>query len=284
MVTWVCFFGGADISILLCSELWNFLTSMGEVDMAASSKIERPLEIVFRPGQAVGLVHLRNPRNPAPEIEYLRKALPGVDVRVDPKVDTLLLKLPESACEQWRSIDLADLKRMGLLQPIVDGRFRAITWQNDRGGLDVLGIIPRAKGIQFVKRDDEGKLAGLFVSYTYTSTKFLGYRRWFACPGCRRPARILYGVNSLRCRRCRGLKYASQSEASHWRAQRKVLSIRRRVGASGGTLDGPFPPKPRKMRWATYIRLRAADAELQKQWVLGAAGDVGRLRSSVKRR
>ena len=44
--------------------------------MAARSKIERPLEIVFRLGQAVGLVHLLNPRNPAPEIEYLRKAVP----------------------------------------------------------------------------------------------------------------------------------------------------------------------------------------------------------------
>ena len=82
-----------------------------------------------------------------------------------------------------------------------------------------------------------------------------------------RPARILYGVNSLRCRRCRGLKYASQSEASHWRAQRKVLSIRRRVGASGDALDGPFPPMPPKMRWATYERLRAVDAALQEQWL-----------------
>jgi len=47
---------------------------------------------------------------------------------------------------------------------------------------------------------DQGKLAGLFVAYTYTPTMFGGYRKWLACPGCRRPARILYGVNSLRCR------------------------------------------------------------------------------------
>src|SRR5215471_2273953 len=84
--------------------------------------------------------------------------------------------------------------------------------------------------------------------------------------------------------RCRGLKYASQSEASHWRAQRKALSIRHRMGESGDALDGPFPPKPPKMRWVTYRRLRAVDAALQEQWLLGAAGDVGRLRSSAKRR
>jgi hypothetical protein len=186
-------------------------------------------------------------------------------------------------CEHWRSIDLADLKRMGLLRPIVNGRMRAVTWKTDHGGLDKLGIIPSAQGVQFVKRDDEGKLAGLFVAYTHTPTMFGGHRKWFACPGCRRPTRILYGVNSLRCRRCRGLKYASQSEASHWRAQRKAVNIRHRLGASGDALDGPFPPKPPKMRWTTYERLRAVDAALQEQWLLGAAGDLGRLHSRVKR-
>src|SRR5262249_18254901 len=111
-------------------------------------------------------------------------------------------------CEQWRSIDLAHLKRMGLLKPIAGGRIKAIVWKNDHGGFDKLGIIPSARGIQFVKLDDQGKLAGLVVAYAYTPTMFGGYLKWFACPDCRRPTRILYGVNSLRCRRCRGLKYA----------------------------------------------------------------------------
>jgi len=187
-------------------------------------------------------------------------------------------------CEQWRSIDLAHLKRMGLLKPIAGGRIKAIVWKNDQGRFDKLGIIPSPGGIRFVKRDDEGKLAGMFVAYTHTATMFSGIRKWFACPGCGRPARVLYGINSLRCRRCRGLKYASQSEASHRRAQSKSLSIRRRVGTSGSNLNGPFPPKPPKMRWATYKRLRALDAALQDQWLLGAAGDLGRLQSRVKRR
>ena len=37
-----------------------------------------------------------------------------------------------SKCEHWRSIDLADLKRMGLLKPIVGGRIKAITWKRLR--------------------------------------------------------------------------------------------------------------------------------------------------------
>ena len=57
-----------------------------------------------------------------------------------------------SKCEHWRAIDLADLKRMGLLKPIVDSRIRAITWKNDDGGLDMLGIIPSPGGIRFDAR------------------------------------------------------------------------------------------------------------------------------------
>src|SRR5262245_27457115 len=68
--------------------------------MAASTTSEKPLEIVFRPCQAVGIFHLRNPRNPGPEIDYLRHELPDVDVRVDLKVDVLLLKLPDSALRE----------------------------------------------------------------------------------------------------------------------------------------------------------------------------------------
>jgi hypothetical protein len=41
MATWVYSFGGAHISNLLCSEVPNFITWRGEVDMAAGSKIER---------------------------------------------------------------------------------------------------------------------------------------------------------------------------------------------------------------------------------------------------
>src|SRR5215472_14128853 len=75
-----------------------------------------------------------------------------------------------SKCEHWRSIDLADLKRLGLLKQIVGGRIKALTWKRADGGLDKLGIIPSARGIRFVKRDEQGNLAGLFVGYTHTCT------------------------------------------------------------------------------------------------------------------
>ena len=94
---------------------------------------------------------------------------------------------------------------------------------------------------------------------------------------CFAAAPIKWAVNDA-------LKYAFQSEASHWRAQRKALSIRRRVGAGEDALDGPFPPKRPKMRWLTYERLRAVKAALQEQWLLGVTGGLGRFGRRVKRR
>jgi hypothetical protein len=72
--------------------------------MTRSRGIDQYLtDIVFRPGNAVGLAYLRNPRDASATrelIELLNRALPGVDARIDPKVDHLLLKLPESTLRQ----------------------------------------------------------------------------------------------------------------------------------------------------------------------------------------
>jgi hypothetical protein len=90
---------------------------------------------------------------------------------------------------------------------------------------------------------------------------------WFRCPGCGQGCRVLYGVNSLRCRKCRRLKYQSQYEMPAFRLLERARKIRRRLGAPGewGS-TGPLPPKPRYMRWRRYRRLE------QLVWRLEAAG------------
>jgi hypothetical protein len=67
-------------------------------------------------------------------------------------------------------------------------------------------------GLTFVKRRPDGALGKLFVSFSYTATAFNGWHVWFCCPGCKWRCRCLYGVNTLRCRKCLGLVYASPSE------------------------------------------------------------------------
>jgi hypothetical protein len=118
------------------------------------------------------------------------------------------------------SVDLADLRRWHMLDPArlaSTGKMPAVTW-NTFDGFDQLGVLMRPNGVLFVRRDDGGQLGKLFVSYVFTPTKFGGWRAWFRCPGCGLRCRVLYGINSLRCRKCRGLKYQSQYETPAYRS------------------------------------------------------------------
>ena len=161
-----------------------------------------------------------------------------------------------SKVEEWRSIDLANLRRWRMLDPTTiakTGKIPAITW-NTPNGADKLGVIAKSRGVLFVKRDGQGQLGTFFVQFSFSPTRFGGWRAWFRCPGCRQACRVLYGTNSLRCRKCRGLKYQSQYESSAYRWLDRARKIRRRLGGRE-PFNGPLPPKPRYMRWRTYQRL-----------------------------
>jgi hypothetical protein len=169
-----------------------------------------------------------------------------------------------SKVEEWRSIDLANLRRWRMLDPrniAKTGKIPAITWKTPNG-VEELGVIAKPRGVLFVKRDGRGHLGTLFVRFSFSPTRFGGWRAWFCCPGCRQACRVLYGTNSLRCRKCRGLKYQSQYESSAFRGLDRARKIRRRLGGRE-PFDGPLPPKPRYMRWRTYQRLERLVLQLE---------------------
>jgi hypothetical protein len=120
-----------------------------------------------------------------------------------------------------------------------------ISWRNqDQVEVDQLGVLANRNGVLFVRRR-QGRIEWLFVPYTFTRTEFSGWRAWFQCKGCGKGCRVLYGTASLRCRRCRRLKYQSQYETSSgFRKLQRARKIRRRLGRPGGAGD-PFPVKPR---------------------------------------
>ena len=158
--------------------------------------------------------------------------------------------------EEWRSIDLADLRRWRMLDPSRVGRngvIPAVTWKTETG-TDQLGVIAEPNGVLFLRRDDQGQLGKLFVPFVFRPTRFGGRRAWFRCPACGAGCRVLYGTNTLRCRKCRALKYESQYEMRPFRLLNRAYKIRRRLGMPGSSGD-PLPPKPRYMRWHTYRRL-----------------------------
>jgi hypothetical protein len=180
--------------------------------------------------------------------------------------------------EEWRSVDLAELRRLRMLDPTriaKTGKIPAVTWKTPER-LDQLGVIARPHGVLIIRRDDHGQLGKLFVPFIYTGTGFGGGRAWFRCPGCRKGCRVLYGTQSLRCRGCRGLRYQSQYERPAFRLLDRAYKIRRRLGKPGASGD-PLPPKPRYMRWATYRRLERLVSRLEAAgWAAMSAHISGR--------
>jgi hypothetical protein len=170
-----------------------------------------------------------------------------------------------SKVEEWRSIDLANLRRLRMLDPTrvgKTGQVPAIRWKTPQG-VDQIGVIAKPHGVMFVRRDDRGQLGKLFITFVFTATRFGGRRAWFRCPGCGKGCRVLYGVNSLRCRKCRGLKYHSQYETPAFRLLDRAHKIRKRLGKPAPSGD-PLPPKPRYMRWRTYRRLERLVLRLER--------------------
>jgi hypothetical protein len=145
-------------------------------------------------------------------------------------------------CEHFPCIDLATLRRSRMLKP---GAVGSITFGSEKPARILVFTNADVTGLTFIKRRPDGKLGKLFVSFNHTPTAFDGWRPWFCCPGCGKRCRCLYGVNTLRCRKCLGLVYASQSERTHWRALRRADAIRRRLGGTAYGIDPPFPDKPK---------------------------------------
>ena len=82
---------------------------------------------------------------------------------------------------------------------------------------------------------------------------------------------ILYLGKFAVCRHCRQLAYESQREPPHYRALNRAQAIRMKLGGSG-SMDEPFPWKPKGMHWRTYLRwVRKSKAIEERLWALEAA-------------
>ena len=109
------------------------------------------------------------------------------------------------------------------------------------------------------------------VPFIYTPTMFGGRRQWLRCLRCGRGCRNIYGGRYFRCRLCYRLRYASQGERPDQRALDRARKIAKRLHDRwGGATEEEyeFPPKPPRMRWATYNRLEEQYDELENRWAV----------------
>jgi len=111
------------------------------------------------------------------------------------------------------------------------------------------------------------RVGALTVRTTTTPAGFGGVRTWFLCPRCDGRCAILYLPDARwrhpRCRTCGNGRYISELKSPKDRRLLNAIRHRERHGQTEGGVVAPFPPKPKWMRWHTYLwhRKRAQSIE-----------------------
>ena len=100
------------------------------------------------------------------------------------------------------------------------------------------------------------------VEIERTACHLGGSRAWFLCPTCGRRCAILY---PMKCRVCLKLHYTSEHKGQFDRHMRSAIKHRMRYGQTEGGIAVPFPGKPKRMRWHTYLRARRKARELEQR-------------------
>jgi hypothetical protein len=187
-----------------------------------------------------------------------------------------------TTCESCISIDVRRWHREDRLR---SGQYFSSLWTRDgelsgrinvRTECDAVVLIYRSRS----RGASQWKSMEQRVPIAWTDCHLGGRRPWFICSAysdgryCGRRAAVLYGAGQLfACRQCYGLAYESQQETPMQRGVFKAQKIRMRLGGTVNLFE-PFPEKPKRMHWRTYLRLRArAEAaehysnELTLQWL-----------------
>jgi len=180
--------------------------------------------------------------------------------------------------DDLKAVDLRYLRRHGMLEP---GRGGTLRWS--RAGREMGSIGLRCSGDAVLLsyrvtswRGTEVEDVEEQVLLVRTAQPLGGERLWFACPGCGRRCAVLYGGCRFRCRLCVDAPYGSQREAPHERLLRRVQGLRARLGGDEyASLAMPFPPRPKRMRRASYRRLRARAGRLERAMTAAAAERFG---------
>lgn len=109
-----------------------------------------------------------------------------------------------------------------------------------------------------------------------------GERVWWRCPatGCGRRVAVLHGSAVFACRHCHRLTYQSQRETAINRAINRADALRERLGWSRGIVNGEGP-KPARMHWQTFERLRAEHNALVNRALGGMRAQLERQRGNL---
>jgi hypothetical protein len=197
-----------------------------------------------------------------------------------------------TTCESCKSVDVRRWQREGRLRP---GQYFSCSWSRRGEPAGSINVRTEPDAVILIYRfrsrpTSEWKLIEQRVPITWTACHLGGRRPWFVCSVscngryCGRRAGVLYGAGELfACRRCYGLAYESQQEVQRHRRISQAQKIRMRLGGSPNLCE-PFPEKPKRMHWRTYLRLRARAEAAQDHSNVLAIAWVNRLEQRLKSR
>jgi len=98
-------------------------------------------------------------------------------------------------CEGCHSVDLAWLRRRGMLAP---GRSSTLTWSRAGEQTGSITLVAQQEGVRLIYRtkDRDGAPVDVseLVAFVYTPTRFGGRRQWLRCLKCGRGCRTIYVV------------------------------------------------------------------------------------------
>lgn len=115
----------------------------------------------------------------------------------------------------------------------------------------------------------------LTVPLAETTPQYGGRRFWFYCLECSRRARIVYSPD-FHCRICSGVLHPSTRQTTRDRATERAVRLRRGLGGSGSLLE-PFPPKPKEMRPALWLKLFSKCQKYEQKSLLSAPAAIAEL-------
>ena len=157
--------------------------------------------------------------------------------------------------EDFRRLDIREMQRAGLFKNHWSGLWE---WR-DPSSLKVRASV----AVQTTEK--VLRLRYLFSGVTvfddlrlqHIPCKFGGTRVLVQCPSCTMAYGILYLKNSVfRCRKCHGLKYATQSETKHGRLAIKKHKLSAKLAGRC---------RPKGMHKKTYFRIRRALIETKTE-------------------
>jgi hypothetical protein len=196
--------------------------------------------------------------------------------------------------EGTRSLDVMRLARAGYLAGT-----RLGVWSWSDGSTASIGITGGRHLITLDYRFKSGRNDWQVVSQPipiiWQPCRFGGERPWFICDVsvngkyCGRRAAKLYGAGRLfACRHCYRLGYRIQRGDRMDRAHLRLARLHRKLGAAYERPDLPPPPKPKWMRWKTYVRIaaqiEAGQEHLDDVFAVGAQRILARLDKVEQRR